>query len=406
MKERPVCAMCLLLLTFFGFAERILSLSALDGYYIGYDLSFSTTIINKGPAVIHLTSNRLTDPTMFLFPNDTSQTVRLMTSSHSFKIEADPDGNQIGIFQVERSLQPGQSITIEVSFRAYLQLTATRQLEWTPQLEYSFSGNKQEIPQELVKKYCSSAGPWRIDDPSPSWRSVRELADRLAQNETNVLRAVMLLVAWVGQNIKYPSTRRDRIQLPNETLVYREGDCDEQANLIISMCRTLGIPAYLQSGCVYLPAKADKGSKFDGHLSFELDRIGWHAWAMIYVPPWGWLPVDMTMGYSKEYPILAIQGAATQALSSVTSNNYLVTDYVSETNRDAEELKRTEAYVEEKESIRPIAISPEYQATAGVGATTAMLIAFGIAVVGVYIAVRSRAVAKKKQAQYWGPGKP
>jgi len=400
MRKRPIYAACLLLLTFIGLAGRILNLSGLDGYYIGYDLSFLTTVINRGSTVIHLTSNRLTDPTMFLFPNDTSQTVRLTASSHSFKIETDPDGNQMGIFQVEKLLQPRQSITIEVSFRAYLQLTATRQLEWNPQLEYSFSGRKQEIPRELVERHCAPAGPWRIDDPSPSWRSVRELAFRLAQNESNVLRAVMLLVAWVGENIKYPTTRRDRIFLPNETLVHSEGDCDEQANLIISMCRILGIPAYLQSGCVYLPAKVDKGSKFDGHLSFHLDRIGWHAWAMIYAPPWGWLPVDMTLGYSKEYPLLAIQGAAIQALSTIISNNYLVTDYVSETNRDAEELKRAEAYVEEKDSIKPMEMPPEYQATAGVRTTTTMLIAFGIVVVGVYVAVRSRAVAKKKQVQY------
>jgi len=400
MRKRPIHAACLLLLTFFGLAGRILNISGHDDYYIGYDLSFSTTVVNRGSTVIHLTSNRLTDPTMFLFPNDTSQTVRLTASSHSFKIEADPDGNQMGIFQVEKSLQPRQSITFEVSFRAYLQLTAARQLEWNPQLDYSFSGHKQEIPRGLVEKYCAPAGPWRIDDPSPSWRSVRELASRLAQNETNVLRAVMLLVAWVGQNIKYPATRRDRIFLPNETLAYNEGDCDEQANLIISMCRTLGIPAYLQSGCIYLPARVDEGSKFDGHLSFQLDRMGWHAWAMIYVPPWGWLPVDMTMGYSKEYPFLAIQGAAIQALSTMISNNCLVTDYVSETNHDAEELKRTEAYVEEKDSIKPIDMSPEYQATAGVTTTTTMLIAFGMVVVGVYVAVRSRAVAKRKQVQY------
>ena len=42
---------------------------------------------------------------------------------------------------------------------------------------------------------------------------------KLAENETNVLRAVMQLIIWVGQNIKYPAVRRDRIMPPNETLV-------------------------------------------------------------------------------------------------------------------------------------------------------------------------------------------
>ncbi len=386
-----------LLLALTGLSSGIPSLSSFVGYYMEYDLSFSTTITNRGLSVLQLTSNRLTMPAMFLFPNDTLQTVRLTSSSHNIRVDADPDGNEMGIFQAENSLQPGQSITIEASFRAQLRLTDTRRLEWTPQLEYSSSGVKKEIPKELVEKYCVPSGPWRIDDLTVSWRSVRELAYKLAQNETNVLRAVMQLVLWIGQNIKYSTAKRDRIFLPNETLGSLEGDCDEQANLIISMCRTLDIPAYLQSGCVYLPSREDQGSKFDGHFSFQLDRIGWHAWAMIYVPPWGWLPVDMTLGYSREYPLLAIQGAAIQALSTVKSGNYLVTDYVSEINRDAEELKRTGAYIEERDSMKPIAISPEYQAVEGANTTTMILVAFGILVVGAYVKARSRAVTKKKQ---------
>jgi len=399
MKLKRLSVTSLLLLAFTSFATTFPGSLALAGYYVGYDLSFSTTITNRGSSVMSLTSNRLTTPTIFLFPNGTSQTVRLTSRSHNIRIDQDRDGNQIGIFQVEEPLQPGQSITIEVSFTAHLHLTATRRLEWNPELDYSSSGTKQEIPKELVENYCASAGAWKIDDPSSSWQSVRELAYRLAQNETNVLRAAMGLVNWVGQNIKYPAARRDRILPPNETLSSLEGDCDEQANLIISMCRALRIPAYLQSGCVYLPAKVDKGSRFDGHFSFQLDRLSWHAWAVIYVPPWGWLPVDMTLGYSKEYPILAIQGAAIQTLSTVMSNNYLVTDYISEANRDAEELKHTGAYIEEKESMKPIAISPDYQATAGARTTTMILIAFGLVILGTYVAVRRRAVAKKKKSQ-------
>ena len=397
MKRRPVYATILLCLASVTLAARTLTVSALDGHYIGYDLSFSTTITNKGSQPIYLASNRLTEPTTFLFPNDTSQSVRLTTSSHNLKIEVDADGNQIGVFEVEELLQPRQSVTVEVGFRAYLSVTATRKLEWTPELDYTFSRSKRDIPHELLEKYCSPAGPWRINDTAPSWLSVRELAYALARNETNVLRAVMLLVDWVGRNIKYPTAKRDRILLPNETLAQREGDCDEQANLLISMCRILDIPAYLRCGCVYLPARTEKGSKSDGHLFYNLDRMAWHAWAMVYVPPWGWLPVDMTMGYSSEYPLLAIQGAASQSLSTVVSNDYFATDYVTETNRDAEKLKRMEVYVQEKGSMRPTLIAPEYQATAGAGMTTATLIIFGIAVIATYIGARAKAIARTRQ---------
>lgn len=359
-------------------------------YYVGYELSFSRTIANKGPVTIDLTLNELTTPTTSLFMNDSSQVVKLISSSHKVTTSADPDGNLVGILQVERMLKPGQSVTIETSFKAFPRMTQKRRFEWNPELEYSRSGLKQDIPKELTEKYCSSSGPWRINDADQSWLSVRRLAFKLAGNETNVLKAVMRLVEWTGQNVKYPSVKGDRILLPNETLTVLEGDCDEQANLIISFCRTLGIPAYLQYGCMYLPSKVEKVSKFDGRLSFHFDRIGWHAWAMIYVPPWEWLPVDMTIGYSKEDAFLAIQAAAPQTLSTIISGNYFMADYVTEANYFGEQLKRTEVRIEQKETMKPIAISPEYQATAAVLATTITLVGFGVSIVATYVILRRR----------------
>lgn len=399
MKTRLSSVALLLVVALSAVGSRATECSPSEKYYIGYDLSFSTTITNRGSSVIHMSSNRLTTPLIYLFQNDTTQTIRLTSHSHSIKTGTDPDGNLIGIFQVEEALQPGQSIKIEANFRAHLYLTSERQFAWKPELDYSASGLKNEIPKELADKYCAQAGPWRIDEPTPSWQSVRELAFNLAKNETNILKAVMELVTWVGMNIKYPTTRRDRILSPNETLSLREGDCDEQANLIISLCRVLGIPAYLQSGCMFLPARTDKGSKFDGRFSFHLDRVGWHAWAMVYIPPWRWIPVDMTMGYSKEYPLLAIEAAAIQTFSAVMSNNHLVTDYVSETNRDGERLKRTDVYIEERQTMKTIAISSEYQATENVSTSTLVLVAFGMIVIGVYVVVRHKAKRKTRRVK-------
>jgi hypothetical protein len=41
-----------------------------------------------------------------------------------------------------------------------------------------------------------------------------------------------------------------------------------------------------------------EGSYWDGHVTTTLHNIGYHGWAMIYIPPWGWLPYDMTLGWS------------------------------------------------------------------------------------------------------------
>ena len=367
-----------------------MSETAPAGYYMAYDLSFSVKVINEGSSTIDLSANLLTNPTTFLFFNDTSQTVRLISASHKVVAASDSENNPIGVFQLDRYLGPGQSISIYVSFRAFTKLTPIRRFEWTPLLEHVSSGLMREIPRELVAQYCIPAGPWKINDTSPSWRSVRELAFRLAGNETNVLRAVVRMIDWLGRNVKCPATKRDRILLPNETLTALEGDCDEQANLIISMCRTLGIPAYLQCGCTYLPSRVQKGTRYGGRVSFEIDRLGWHAWAMVYIPPWGWLPVDMTMGYSKEDALRAIQAAAPQALSTLVSNNHFTKDYVSEANHDGEELRRMNVRIEQRELMKPIEISSEYQASSQAWITTLILIGLGVVVLSTYVAARAK----------------
>jgi len=359
-------------------------------YYMAYDLSFSINVINDGSSTIDLAASTLTSPTMFLFFNNTSQTVRLTSSSHKVVIASDSERNPIGLFQVDRHLGPGQGILIQADFRAFTMLTPMRRFEWTPELEYHSSGLMREIPRELIAQYCVPAGPWKINDAADSWRSVRELALKLAGNETNVLKTVVRMIDWLGQNVKYPTTKRDRILLPDETLAALEGDCDEQSNLIISLCRIVGIPAYLQCGCTYLPSKVEKRTRYDGRVSFELDRLGWHAWAMVYIPPWGWLPVDMTMGYSKEDALRAIQTAAPQALSTLISNNYFTKDYVSETNHDAEQLKRMNVRIEQRDIMKPIEISSEYQASGHAWITTLTLICLGVVVLSAYVAARAK----------------
>lgn len=391
MKARSSCTAAILIVSILlGYTMGTSGQASPTDYYIGYELSFSRKVSNLGSTMIDLTLNELTAPTTLLFMNDSSQLVNLVASNSKVVPTADQDGNSIGALQVERMLKSGQSVTIENSFKAFLRMTQRRQFEWNPEIDYPSSGLKQDIPKELIEKYCGPNGPWKINDADQSWSSLRGLAYRLAGNETNVLRAVMKLVEWTGQNVKYPSIKGDRILLPNETLTALEGDCDEQANLVISFCRVLGIPAFLQFGCMYLPSKVEETSKFNGRLSYHFDRLGWHAWAMVYVPPWQWLPVDMTIGYSEENVFLVILASAPQTLSTIVSGNCFTIDYVTETNLFGEQLRSMEVHIEQKELMRPIAISPQYQATAFALVATIVLICFGASIVMTYVILRRR----------------
>jgi transglutaminase-like putative cysteine protease len=73
------------------------------------------------------------------------------------------------------------------------------------------------------------------------------------------------------------------------------GDCDDLSLLFISMCRSQCIPAYLQADVVFSDSIRIDKTDWNGHYHYVFEGAGWHAWVMVYIPPWGWLPVDLTM---------------------------------------------------------------------------------------------------------------
>jgi hypothetical protein len=113
-------------------------------------------------------------------------------------------------------------------------------------------------------------------------------------------------------------------------LTETRGDCDDQAILLISLCRIIGIPAYLQIGSIYSPEVDNETSTgWNGHVENIQNRIGWHGWAMVYIPPWEWLPVDLT--YSSRGNLLdAMETAAVTSQDVIQYMNTVQTDYASE----------------------------------------------------------------------------
>jgi transglutaminase-like putative cysteine protease len=122
--------------------------------------------------------------------------------------------------------------------------------------------------------------------------NIMSLASKIAGEESSTLGIVLNLVDWFIENTTYANNEAP--QYPNETLSRRGGDCDDQAILLISMLRGLGVPAFLQVGIVINERLKDSSTSLEGHVNIIQEGIGWHGWAMVYVQPWGWIPVDLT----------------------------------------------------------------------------------------------------------------
>jgi transglutaminase-like putative cysteine protease len=264
------------------------------------------------------------DRVIGLFMNSSWQTVYLMNASYPIaKFGTDADGNPIGYMSFpESELEYGENLTYEVAYRVVLKPHSV------PEISEEDSKTLAGIPADLKNFYCRPEGPWLVTDPG-----LVDLQREISGNETNVLTIVKEFVTWIRDNVQYKTS--DVPRYPNETLLGKAGDCDDQANLLVTLCRIVGIPAYLQAGCIYIPSRSSETSQYwnDGFID-TLTRIGWHGWAMVYVPPWGWLPVDLTYVSSSNLranPLNAIYLSAIIAYPTVQYANITCTDYIAAT---------------------------------------------------------------------------
>lgn len=104
--------------------------------------------------------------------------------------------------------------------------------------------------------------------------AIKQLAQKIAGNESPY-QAAEKIFTWVAQNFKYeyPPSQRGAENLDLQNLC---GDCGEYSSLFVALCRAVGIPAKIDIGFFITPSS----------------EINEHAWASIYLEPYGWLPVD------------------------------------------------------------------------------------------------------------------
>jgi transglutaminase-like putative cysteine protease len=261
------------------------------------------------------------DRTIGLFMNNSWQSTELKSATYSLgSIKNDEDGNRIGLLELPKQrLLPGENLSFTIEYEI------VAKPRFIPDLSESESGILNDIPSHLAQAYAAAEGTWAQTDPS-----TQELAHDIAGNQTKVLEIVKALIEWIKDNINY--TTHEIPLYADQTVASGRGDCDDQAILLIALLRTLGIPSYLQIGAIYIPDYAEVSHDYwNNSVKIVEKRIGRHGWTVAYIPPWGWLPVDLTyVPEGLDNPLNAIlQGAVTQQ-NTVQYMNISKTDYVAD----------------------------------------------------------------------------
>jgi len=266
-----------------------------------------------------------------LFIDNNWQRVTVIDASHEILKElADEDGNLVGYMDLPSEIPAGGTLVFSVEY-----LLESGGMD-RPLIDPALSGEISDIPERLVETYTSETETFRRNE------EIDALALDIAAGNTDVLEVVVDILSWVVSRVEY---RNFEVPLySDETLEDLQGDCDDQAILMISMLRSLGIPAFLQIGVVFSESISSETASWEGHLTFVQEGVGWHGWAMVYVPPWGWLPVDLTLTNARE-PIDMILDAPEYSSNILTAFNVSEQQYIGGSRSSREMLIASDIYI-------------------------------------------------------------
>jgi hypothetical protein len=258
-----------------------------------YKYTLTYTFENHGATPTNLQKD---DLSVSLFINTPTQTITVTSATPPLgPTYTDEDGNLLADPKIGLSIPANGKISYTVVY-AISPIGLSN-----PKIDSTKAGTGTDIPATLVSNYTTTTETFWSNN-----KEIATLAAQLTLGQTTVLGKLVQLVSWFHTNVDYKT--HELPQYPNQTLTQKQGDCDDQSILLISMLRSLGIPSYLELGVVLNSGIDSNETIWDGHLTISEKGLGWHGWAMVYTPPWGWIPVDLT--YTAETdPLKMVQNA-------------------------------------------------------------------------------------------------
>ncbi len=162
-------------------------------------------------------------------------------------------------------------------------------------------GSLSDVPEEIRRQYLCDGAKLCIQDPT-----IKETAQKVVGDETNCY--------WIARKLFDHVTRKMTYELSGgwnvaPTVLKRgSGSCSEYSFVYIALCRAAGLPARYVGSVVI---RGDDASTDNGLF---------HRWPEVYLPNYGWVPVDPSSGRGVfKHP------AQAASVIGYRSNRYLIT---------------------------------------------------------------------------------
>ncbi|MDO8056942.1 MAG: transglutaminase family protein [Candidatus Hermodarchaeota archaeon] len=210
----------------------------------------------------------------------------------------DNDGNPRVQLNITTQLQPQDSIRWQEEWL----FSVLDHRPSLPQISVAEAGTIEEGEIQLGSDdylwYTRATSLWKTRNISLMNIAASIRSELTNSTQDNVLALVYAAIQWIQSNI-LRSTGLTEPQYPEEVIVSQIGDCDDQSNLLITLLRIYGIPSYLATGHWFQEGARTNGFIWgslaeDAYLYVDWKNSIGHGWAMVFVPPWGWLPFDLT----------------------------------------------------------------------------------------------------------------
>lgn len=211
-------------------------------------------------------------------------------------------------------------------------------------------GPLTDIPADLREKFTADGSRYLIGTPY-----LRETVQKVVGDEQNPYWIFRKIYDFLIDRLSYEMI--GGWDVPEVVLKRGTGSCSEYTYTFIALCRAAGLPARYQGSIV---VRGDDASIDDA----------FHRWAQVYLPGYGWVPVDVSGGDSPS-PVNQARGIGELA------NRFLIT---TQGGGDSEYLGwnynglaryKTNGYCKIEEDVfgfwEPLAPSPTTAPAKGVG---------------------------------------
>ncbi len=206
----------------------------------------------------------------------------------------------------------------------------------TRNISYPYFFSNEEL--EELESYLNPTEIINYDSPV-----IQEQMKELISGEEDYYSLVMRISEFTKKNINYVLTdaTKNDIKRASWVLINKEGVCDEITVLFIAFLRAAGIPARFVSGVAY--------SNID-----ELNPWGYHSWAEVYFPDYGWVPFDVTYGeFGYVDSLHIILSRPQNEMNNEISYSWKSVDTTVRVNKSSENFSFTPLNIDDFEEIQP-----------------------------------------------------